>query len=219
MWCSLMISPVSRWMTVPVAVDVVAAGAVVRAVVVSGRAGLDGRGVSDCWCRSAGAVGTLGVVSASGAVVEPVQDLDIGAVGEEPVGEVGLPGIVRLGGFEPDVRRTRSVTACGLVKGARDCGSTPSRPRSRERARSLCRYRREIPYSAAAAVTDSAPTRSSTPQPDASTTCPSVADDAPHVSRLNCRLCQDPRRPQVHILFYLGQRLAGFSSFTPNSRS
>ncbi len=36
-------------------------------------------------------------------VVEPVQDFDVGAVGVVPVGEVGLPGFVGLGGFEADV--------------------------------------------------------------------------------------------------------------------
>ena len=39
----------------------------------------------------------------TGAVVEPGEDLDIGPVGEAVVGEVGLPGLVRLCGFEPDV--------------------------------------------------------------------------------------------------------------------
>ena len=36
-------------------------------------------------------------------VVEPGQDLDVGAVGEAVVGEVGLPGLVRLLGGEADV--------------------------------------------------------------------------------------------------------------------
>ena len=36
----------------------------------------------------------------SGVVVEPVEDLDVGAVGQLPVGEVGLPAFVGLGGFE-----------------------------------------------------------------------------------------------------------------------
>ena len=44
----------------------------------------------------------------SRVVVEPVQDLDIAAVRESPVGEVGLPGLVRLGGFEADVRGLRA---------------------------------------------------------------------------------------------------------------
>ena len=53
--------------------------------------------------------------------------------------------------------RTRPVTACGLLNGARDRASNPSKPSSRYRARSLCRYCRDTPYSAAAAVTDSSP--------------------------------------------------------------
>ena len=34
----------------------------------------------------------------AGVVVEPVEDLDVGAVGQAPVGEVGLPALVGLGG-------------------------------------------------------------------------------------------------------------------------
>ena len=48
-----------------------------------------------------------------GVVVEEVEDLDVGAVSEAPVGEVGLPGLVGLGGFEADVGAT------GVVSGAR----------------------------------------------------------------------------------------------------
>jgi hypothetical protein len=36
-------------------------------------------------------------------VVQPGQDLAVGAVGQPVVGEVGLPGLVGLIGFEPDV--------------------------------------------------------------------------------------------------------------------
>jgi hypothetical protein len=36
-------------------------------------------------------------------VVEPGEDLDVGAVGEAVVGEVGLPGLVGLFGLESDV--------------------------------------------------------------------------------------------------------------------
>ena len=36
----------------------------------------------------------------AGVVIEEVQDLGIGAVGQRPVGEIGLPGLVRLRGFE-----------------------------------------------------------------------------------------------------------------------
>ena len=36
----------------------------------------------------------------SRVIVEPVEDLDFGAVGQLPVGEVGLPALVGLGGLE-----------------------------------------------------------------------------------------------------------------------
>jgi hypothetical protein len=36
-------------------------------------------------------------------VVEPIEDFDMGAVGEPPVGEVGLPAFVWLFGGEADV--------------------------------------------------------------------------------------------------------------------
>ena len=39
----------------------------------------------------------------AGVVVEPGQDLGVGAVGEPPVGEVGLPAFVGLFGGEADV--------------------------------------------------------------------------------------------------------------------
>ena len=38
-----------------------------------------------------------------GVVVEPVEDLGVGAVGQRPVGDVGLPALVGLGGLEADV--------------------------------------------------------------------------------------------------------------------
>src|SRR3954468_1084492 len=49
-----------------------------------------------------------GVQCVAGVVVEPADDLDVGAgaavwVGEPVVGEVGLPGLVGLLGFEADV--------------------------------------------------------------------------------------------------------------------
>ena len=44
-----------------------------------------------------------------GVVVQPVEDLDVGAVGERPVGEVGLPGFIGLVGFESEVGGLRSV--------------------------------------------------------------------------------------------------------------
>ena len=44
----------------------------------------------------------------AGVVVEPVEDLDVGAVGEPPVGEVGLPAFVGLFGGEADVGGLRA---------------------------------------------------------------------------------------------------------------
>jgi hypothetical protein len=39
----------------------------------------------------------------SGVVVEPGEDLDVGAISEAVVGEIGLPGFVGLFGLEADV--------------------------------------------------------------------------------------------------------------------
>jgi hypothetical protein len=39
----------------------------------------------------------------AGVVVNPIEDLDVGEVGEPPVGEVGLPAFVGLFGGESDV--------------------------------------------------------------------------------------------------------------------
>ena len=49
----------------------------------------------------------------AGVVVEPGQDLDVGAVGEAVVGEVGLPGLVGLFGLEADVGRLRLLLRFG----------------------------------------------------------------------------------------------------------
>ena len=48
-----------------------------------------------------------------GVVIQPVQDLDVGPVGEAPMGEVGLPSLVRLGGLEPDERRLGALARLG----------------------------------------------------------------------------------------------------------
>lgn len=45
----------------------------------------------------------------AGVVVEEGEDLDVGAIGETPVGHVGLPGLVRLVGLEADVAALRSL--------------------------------------------------------------------------------------------------------------
>jgi hypothetical protein len=54
------------------------------------------------------------VQGVAGVVVEPGDDLHVGTggavgVGEPVVGEVGLPGLVRLVGFEPEVGALRSL--------------------------------------------------------------------------------------------------------------
>jgi hypothetical protein len=58
------------------------------------------------------------VQGVAGAVVEPGDDLDVGAgsavgEGEPVVGEVGLPGLVRHGRLEADVGRLRSLLGLG----------------------------------------------------------------------------------------------------------
>ena len=47
----------------------------------------------------------------AGVVVEPGEDLDVGAVGEAVVGEVGLPALVGVVGFEADVGRTSASSS------------------------------------------------------------------------------------------------------------
>lgn len=59
-------------------------------------------------------------------VIEPVQNFDIGAVGQMPVGEVRLPAGVGLGGLEADIGAARSFTWLagdqpGLVQ---ECGGS-----------------------------------------------------------------------------------------------
>ena len=51
-----------------------------------------------------------------GVVVEPVQDLHIGAVGESPVGEVRLPGLVGLIGLQAEIGRFGSFI-CPAITG------------------------------------------------------------------------------------------------------
>jgi hypothetical protein len=88
-----------RWCRVAAGVD----GAVVaehgRGIAVSGGdpavAGLDVGSLED----PAGDAGQ----QQPGVVVEPVQDLHVGAVGQRPVGDVGLPALVGLLGGEPEI--------------------------------------------------------------------------------------------------------------------
>ena len=45
----------------------------------------------------------------AGVVIEPVEDLRLAAVSQPPVGDVGLPGLVRLGGLEAGVGAPRAL--------------------------------------------------------------------------------------------------------------
>ena len=56
----------------------------------------------------------------AGVVVEPRQDLDVGAVGEPPVGEVRLPALVGEDRFEPDVGGLRSLLRVRLNEAGLD---------------------------------------------------------------------------------------------------
>ncbi|WP_264033155.1 hypothetical protein, partial [Mycobacterium fragae] len=53
----------------------------------------------------------------AGVVIDPAQDLGVGAIGEPPVGEVGLPAFIGLFGGEPDgsrpaFSRARKLNSC-----------------------------------------------------------------------------------------------------------
>ena len=77
-----------------------------------------GKGFAECLEHDRGGDPGADVQGVAGAVVEPGDDLHIGAgsavgVGEAVVGEVGLPGLVGHGGFETDVGRLRSFLGLG----------------------------------------------------------------------------------------------------------
>ncbi len=64
----------------------------------------------------------------AGVVIEPGEDLGVAAIGEGPLGEVGLPGFVGLLGLEADVGRLGSLRRgrcdqVGAADGAVDRGS------------------------------------------------------------------------------------------------
>ena len=66
------------------------------------------------------------VEDVTGAVINPGQYLDVCPLGEPVVGEVGLPGFVGHGGFEPDVGRLGFLVGFGgdearLAEVAADC--------------------------------------------------------------------------------------------------
>jgi len=64
-------------------------------------------------------------------VVEPHEDFDIGATGEAPVGEVGLPALVGKVGLEADVGRFRSLL--GVRGDLAGCGEVAVDRRGRDR--------------------------------------------------------------------------------------
>lgn len=53
-------------------------------------------------------------------VVEPGDDFDVGAIGEAPVGEVGLPGFIRQRGLESFVGRAGAFSWLGRDAFRRD---------------------------------------------------------------------------------------------------
>jgi hypothetical protein len=48
-------------------------------------------------------------------IVEPVEDLDFGAFGQLPGGEIGSPALVGLGGFKPVMGAARAFVGCGVI--------------------------------------------------------------------------------------------------------
>jgi hypothetical protein len=62
----------------------------------------------------------------AGVVIQPGEDLAVGPVGQVPVGEVRLPALIRDGGLESDVGRTRPLLGlrCDQARGQQ---STPDR--------------------------------------------------------------------------------------------
>jgi hypothetical protein len=54
----------------------------------------------------------------AGVVVDPAQNLYMGAVGQPPVGEVGLPAFVGQGGGKPDVGGLGSLLGAGTTRPA-----------------------------------------------------------------------------------------------------
>lgn len=64
-----------------------------------------------------------------GVVIDPHQDLRVGAIRETPVGEVGLPTLVGQLGFETDVGRLRSLLRLGDHQSGIDEAATDRRHR------------------------------------------------------------------------------------------
>ena len=85
----------------------------------------------------------------AGVVVEPGQDLGCRPGGERVVGEVGLPHLVGLLGFEADVGRAGPLPGCGVTspwrrRCDRSWPGTPHRGGARGARRSCPRRRRAL---------------------------------------------------------------------------
>ena len=51
----------------------------------------------------------------AGVVIEDIEDADLGGVGQGPVGEVGLPALVRQISFEPDIGTLGTLVRLGVT--------------------------------------------------------------------------------------------------------
>lgn len=78
-------------------------------------------GGADDWAGDAVVCGDAECVS--GVVVDEAEDLGVGAVGEVPVGEVGLPGFVGEGRFEADIGGAGTFLRLGFDE---SCGAEMS---------------------------------------------------------------------------------------------
>ena len=76
---------------------------------------MQGHGFAECCGDDGAGDGAVcgHVQGIAGAVVEPADDLRVGAGAEPVMGEVGLPGLVRHRGFEPEVGGPRSLLRFG----------------------------------------------------------------------------------------------------------
>jgi hypothetical protein len=68
----------------------------------------------------------------AGVVVDPAEDLDVAAVSEAVVGEVGLPALIGQVGLEADVGRLRALGRLDLGEAVSAQGAVDRRPRDAE---------------------------------------------------------------------------------------
>ncbi len=98
------------------------AGGVDAAVVGQGRGGVSvflGGGEESGGDQVAGDRGVCGdAQQVAGVVIEPVEDLHVGAVGQVPMGEVGLPAFVGLCGCEASVGGPWPLAGFGVISPA-----------------------------------------------------------------------------------------------------